>query len=314
MKLIDLLKEIGDATARPYDWRQTADEEDFKQYLFQTDSDLKYELEISVSEGDKELDSAVVAFGIVEAGESDYFTDYDKVPSKGELYKVMATTVSILKDFIKKNKQIKYIYFTTNKLGNDTSKDRSSRLGLYTKYIQKHIPNAKIDTKVVDGQESTMIKLKELNVPKAEDAYKFIDVSKTRLGPVTKYEYTFKNKKGDLLDVNCNVTPNTREEFGSNMYVSFGIEKEKSGDEDKKYGVKTGSNDMLKVMATVVDAIRRTMKQEGEETIFSIKFRASDDKRERIYNYYIQSLFPKFRKAINDDPRFTTYVNTEFKK
>jgi len=110
------------------------------------------------------------------------------------------------------------------------------------------------------------------------------------------------------------VTPNTREEFGSNMYVSFGVEKEKSGDEDKKYGVKTGSNDMLKVMATVVDAIRRTMKQEGEETIFSIKFRASDDKRERIYNYYIQSLFPKFRKAINNDPRFTTYVNTEFKK
>ncbi len=162
MKLVDLLKEIGDATARPYDWSQTADEEDFKQYLFQTDSDLKYELEISVSEGDKELDSAVVAFGIVEAGEEDYFTDYDKVPSKGELYKVMATTVSILKDFIKKNKQIKYIYFTTNKLGNDTSKDRSSRLGLYTKYIQKHIPNAKIDTKVVDGQESTMIKLKEV--------------------------------------------------------------------------------------------------------------------------------------------------------
>ena len=156
--------------------------------------------------------------------------------------------------------------------------------------------------------------LKELNVPKPEDAYKFIDVSKTGLGPVTKYEYTFKNKKGDLLDVYCNVTPNTREEFGSNMYVSFGVEKEKSGDEDKKYGVKTGSNDMLKVMATVVEAIRRTMKQEGEENIFSIKFRASDDKRERIYNYYIQSLFPKFRKAINNDPRFTTYVNTEFKK
>lgn len=161
MKLIDLLREVGEATAKPYKWHRLEDEEDYKSYGFETDSDLRYQLEIAVSEGDKELDSAVVTFGIAGDDESDYFfTDYDKVPTKGELYKVMATVVSILKDFIKKNKQVKYIYFTTNKLGKEVGKDQSARLNLYRRYIQTHLPNAKINTKVIDGEEATMITLK----------------------------------------------------------------------------------------------------------------------------------------------------------
>jgi len=162
MKLLDILKEVGEATAKPYKWEMESyiDEEDYKRYAFKTDSGLNYELEIAVSEGDKELDSAVVTFGIVEEDGSDYFTDYEKVPTKGELYKVMATVVSILKDFIKKNKQVKYIYFTTNKLGKDLDKEQSSRLNLYRRYIQTHLPNAKINTKVIDGEEATMITLK----------------------------------------------------------------------------------------------------------------------------------------------------------
>jgi len=164
MKLVDLLKEIGDASARPYEWYELEDQEDYKSYGFETDQE-DYKLEIAVSEGDKERDSAVVAFGTVidddELGYQGSFTDYEKVPNKGELYKVMATVVSILKDFIKKNKQIKYIYFKTNKQG-----DQSSRLKLYKKYIQSQIPNAKVDTKNIDGEEATMITLKELNLPR----------------------------------------------------------------------------------------------------------------------------------------------------
>ena len=160
MKLIDLLKEVGEATTKPYKWDDYWDEEDYKEYGFQTDSGLNYKLEIEVLEGDEERDSAKVAFGIVEEDGSDYFTDYDKVPTKGELYKVMATVVSILKDFIKKDKQVKYIYFKTNKLGKDLDKDQSSRLNLYKRYIQTHLSNANIDTEVVDGEETTVITLK----------------------------------------------------------------------------------------------------------------------------------------------------------
>ena len=72
----------------------------------------------------------------------------------------MATVVSILKDFIKKNKQVKYIYFTTNKLGKDLDKDQSSRLNLYRRYIQTHLPNAKIDTWSIGGEDTTVVNLK----------------------------------------------------------------------------------------------------------------------------------------------------------
>ena len=297
MKLIDLLKEIGDATARPYDWSQTADEEDFKQYLFQTDSDLKYELEISVSEGDKELDSAVVAFGIVEAGEEDYFTDYDKVPSKGELYKVMATTVSILKDFIKKNKQIKYIYFTTNKLGNDTSKDRSSRLGLYTKYIQKHIPNAKIDTKVVDGQESTMIKLKEVGDASAKVYQwdKTYDDENERI-------YGFFSDSDEVYNVVIDeIEPEDPYYYkGSDpvskmkrISVRFYVVGEDPDDEDYEKVVNKG--ELFKVMATVVDILKFELKL--RPYIKAIEFKPSkrktqDRARLELYKRFFKNFYP----------------------
>lgn len=160
VKLIDLLREVGEAMVKPYDWDDYWDEEDYKEYGFQTDSGLNYKLEIEVLEGDEERDSAKVAFGIVEEDGSDYFTDYESVPTKGELYKVMATVVDILKDFIDNNKQVKYIYFKTNKLGKDLDKDQSSRLNLYKRYIQTHLSNANIDTEVVDGEETTVITLK----------------------------------------------------------------------------------------------------------------------------------------------------------
>ena len=156
--------------------------------------------------------------------------------------------------------------------------------------------------------------LKELNVPKPEDAYKFIKSTKTKnRGTGSMDKYTFKNEKGTVLDVSCNVVPMT--DGGKDMYVAFGIAKEKYDDEGKKYGVKTDSGDMLKVMATVVEAIRRTMAKEGGEDQFEeILFAPSDDKRDRIYNYYIQSLFPKFKKKDISSTRFTRYVNTGFKK
>lgn len=156
--------------------------------------------------------------------------------------------------------------------------------------------------------------LKELNVPKPEDAYEFLKTTRTKnRTPGYFYRYTFKNEKGTLLDVTNNVVP--MDDGGKRLYVAFGIAKEKYDDEDKKYGVKTDSGDMLKVMATVVEAIRKTMQREGGEDQFEeILFAPSDDKRDRIYNYYIQSLFPKFKKREGPNSHFTRYVNTEFKK
>jgi len=152
--IIDL-KEIGDATAKPYEWETWSGYEDDKEYGFETDSGLNYKLEIAFQETDSEKDSAALSFGIVDK-ESDYSVDYEAIPSKGELYKVMATVVDILKDFIKNYPEVRYLYFSTNK----QQGDQSSRLKLYMKYIQSQIPNAKIYTKDIDGEEATYITLK----------------------------------------------------------------------------------------------------------------------------------------------------------
>lgn len=321
VKLIDLLKEIGDASARPYDWKRTVDEEDYKEYMFQTKEGLYYKVEIQVLEGDEERDSAFVQFGIVEPDEDNMgFTDFDGVPTRGDLFNIMATIVEVLKDLIKNNPNIKYLQFETDKRSHITNKGKkvvsNARFDLYTKYIQKHLPNAEVTTDSKGGYEMTSIKLKELNVPKPEDAYKFISTSKAPHQSGFYYTYTFKNNKGQELDVTNNVVDT--EDQGKLIYVAFGIagiEPDSYQDDIRKYGVKTGSGDMLKVMATVVEAIKRTMKQEGgEDKISMILFSPSDEKRDRIYNYYIQTLFSRFRKSKNQFGMFTAYVNQDFKK
>lgn len=474
VKLIDLLKEIGEASARPYDWKRTVDEEDYKEYMFQTKAGLYYKVEIQVLEGDEERDSAYVQFGIVEPDEDNMgFTDFDAVPTRGDLFNIMATIVDVLKDLIKNNPNIKYLQFETDKRSHITNKGKkvvsNARFDLYTKYIQKHLPNAEVTTDSKGGYEMTSIKLKEigdssaraykwektyndeyeriysfdtdsdqvynviideiepedlstdkigtmigvrfyvvgedpdeedyekvvnkkelfkvmativdilkfelklkpyikaivfkpskrkvqdrarlelykkylknfypnveyetdgeeviailnkdraikeLNVPKPEDAYKFISTSKAPHSSGFYYTYTFKNNKGQELDVTNNVVDT--EDQGKLIYVAFGIagiEPDSHQDDIRKYGVKTDSGNMLKVMATVVEAIKRTMKQEGgEDKVSMILFSPSDEKRDRIYNYYIQTLFSRFRKAVNKFGMFTAYVNQDFKK
>lgn len=130
-----ILGEVGEATSEPYDWKQSEDEDGYKEYVFETNSGLAYKLSIDVLEGDEERDSAVVSFGVMD---DEYFVDYNINTNRGELYRVMATVVDILKDFTNKNKDIRYLEFTADKGG----MQKSQRSNLYTAYIKKHLPGA----------------------------------------------------------------------------------------------------------------------------------------------------------------------------
>ena len=296
MKLIDLLREVGEATSRPYDWKSYMDEEDYKGYSFETDSGLNYELEIAVSEGDEERDSAVVTFGIVEEDGSDYFTDYDKVPTKGELYKVMATVVSILKDFIKKNKQVKYIYFNTNKLGKDLDKEQSSRLNLYRRYIQTHLPNAKIDTKVIDGEEATMITLKEIGDASAK-AYKFEKVYEDDF----ERTYGFETESGDMYNVIIDEKePDDYDYKGSDPVgkmkrISVRFYAVAEDPDAEEYDKVVNKGELFKVMATIVDILRLQLKL--RPSIKAIEFKPSkrktqDKARLELYKRFFKNFYP----------------------
>jgi len=165
--------------------------------------------------------------------------------------------------------------------------------------------------------------LDELNMPKPEDAYPFKTETKSELGYGDYYLYTFENNKGDQMEVSCLAEfPKKENETGLSLYVAFGYEKEviEPEDEEEKYTKQTGANDMLKVMATVVEAIKRTFKKVGGvDNVKDIKFSPSDERRSNIYDHYIETLFGKdsgdyhFEKDPDSSSEmFTVYKNKNY--
>ena len=113
--------------------------------------------------------------------------------------------------------------------------------------------------------------IKELNVPKPEDAYKFDAITKKDLGYGTMHTYVYTNQNGDPMEISNMVTKHTNEP-GKSIYIAFKKYDPKEPDEEeydndeeqeKKYSEKTGAQDFIKVLATVVQATKNTMKKEG---------------------------------------------------
>lgn len=164
--------------------------------------------------------------------------------------------------------------------------------------------------------------LDELNIPKPEDAYKFDKILKKDLGYGTMHTYVFTNANGDPMEVSNMVTKHPNEP-GKSIYIAFKKydptepdEEEYDSDEEqeKKYSEKTGAQDFIKVLATVVQATKNTMKKEGgDSSIYAIKFSPADKKRASIYMHYLKTLFPDFEDK-GQEGMFTAFVNKNFKK
>lgn len=164
--------------------------------------------------------------------------------------------------------------------------------------------------------------LSELNLPKPEDAYKFYKITKKDLGYGTMYTYVYENVNGDLMEISNMVTKHPKEP-GKSIYLAFKkydenepeeLDYDSEEEEEKKYSEKTGAADLIKVLATVVQATKNTMKKEGgEDKIYAIKFSPSDNKRANIYLHYIKTLFPDFQEETGVESKFATFVNKNYK-
>jgi hypothetical protein len=167
----------------------------------------------------------------------------------------------------------------------------------------------------------------ELNMPKPEDAYKFDKIASKNLGYGDYYKYAYTNVKGDPMEVTVMSTKNPKNP-GLTFYVAFGEDITAQGtknnfipdpsdedeDEEAKYDQKTGAGDTLKVLATVVQAIKNTAnKIGGMDKVYDMAWAPSDKKRKSIYDYYVQTLFPDFKKSSTEESKFQTYVNQNFK-
>lgn len=137
--------------------------------------------------------------------------------------------------------------------------------------------------------------LKELNVPERKDAYTLSKPRKSVVplskGNLVMYKYRFKNRNKNNITIDTNFDTHTSE-----IYVAFyESNKEKEHKDDLKYGTKTESGDMLKVLATVVEAVKRTAEDlGGMRNVRAIKIQSADPQRFNIYLHYAKTLFPDF--------------------
>ena len=131
-----LVNEIGDAGAESYEYGRYKVDGRTISYNFTTDSDTKYTVELDIEEdwSDTSGDHKImrVEFGIEE---DEGKLSHKAVVNKGELFKVMATIVKIIKKTLSQIKGIKTINFTASK--NDPEDTR--RLKLYLAYVKKTI-------------------------------------------------------------------------------------------------------------------------------------------------------------------------------
>jgi hypothetical protein len=77
----------------------------------------------------------------------------------------------------------------------------------------------------------------------------------------------------------------------------------------------TGAGDLIKVMATVVEAIRQTAEKEGGmNNIYKMAWAPADKRRKNIYDLYVKTLFPSFEKDLSaSSTSFQQYINKDFK-
>ena len=153
IKLKDILKEVGEATTTPYKWKKVFTKEDTVFFAFKTDQGTSYKVALEnyvyedFKENDKEYPAIEVSFGIISGAEPNtagakYAGDMFTVSNKGEMYRVMSTIVNIIKDYIKRNDNIKAIIYEPIKKEGEKGFKRND---LYMAFIKKQIPTAKFE-------------------------------------------------------------------------------------------------------------------------------------------------------------------------
>jgi hypothetical protein len=132
------INEIGDASAKPYkytvDFEETEPGYEEIQYEFTTDSKLKYEISIAHYDISRNKTRLIVAFKSIDGS-------YETITNKGEQFRIMATVVAAVKEYLAKVPEAIEISFTPSK---ETEGD-DRRANLYKAYITKQLPGSKIN-------------------------------------------------------------------------------------------------------------------------------------------------------------------------
>jgi hypothetical protein len=136
---IENLNEVGEANLKPYKWKEV-DIEGYSVYIrFITDSETQYNVDVTTDtyQGIPILNIEFSAKLKDAEGSSSKI-----VVNKGEMYRVMATIVDIIKKYLKKSKTKGITYYPSKKSSEDFGTQRDN---LYKAFISKAIPGVKFE-------------------------------------------------------------------------------------------------------------------------------------------------------------------------
>lgn len=101
------LNEVGEGSSKPYKW-----EKDFDEYVFTTDNNIGYIVSLNeMSEGDK---MGIAVEFLAKTPEMDGYSSKIEV-GRGELFRVMATIIDIIKSHLSKDPEIEFILYSPSK-------------------------------------------------------------------------------------------------------------------------------------------------------------------------------------------------------
>ena len=151
------INEIGEASAKPYKYTVNFEETDPGyeeiEYGFKTESGLEYQISITQVKplrDSKEI-RLIVAFKTTQG-------TYDTDTNRNEQFRIMATVISAIKEYIVKVPNATEISFTPSK----ADRGDMRRANLYKAYIAKQIPGSKIDIFSDDRYIVTLPKAKKV--------------------------------------------------------------------------------------------------------------------------------------------------------
>jgi hypothetical protein len=105
-------------------------------YLFTTDSGLEYEVRFARKKDN--LLHATVAFGVL----NDEFNGEEySVTNRGEVYRVMATIVKIVKNYMAEHPNLRLVEFTGEPKSDENATMTTQRLSLYNRYLKQIFNN-----------------------------------------------------------------------------------------------------------------------------------------------------------------------------
>jgi hypothetical protein len=253
------INETGEGTSRPYPYKRLARSKNELVYRWKTESDLTYTLTL---DKDQKEDIWKISFRTEETSYGD--------TNRGELYRVMSTVASIVKDEIRRTDRPTGIEWITT----DPRKAR-----IYSQYIKNAIGGVKGIER--DGMYTVMF-LKETGEGTSRP-YRYYKIRST---PRVS-EWTWKTESG--LEYGLSATKETKDDDTTRWYISFSVNPQQVDQRIGKFG-STNRGEMFRIMATIVSAIRDQIRTEGMPD--AIRW-LSEPRRTGLYTQYIRRAFPK---------------------